>query len=65
LSLVDESFFPSGGGVTSFAIGPEGSIVYRADQESFQLLELYSIPTPLFEDGFESGDVTGWAAMTP
>ncbi|MBZ0114504.1 MAG: hypothetical protein K8J08_18720 [Thermoanaerobaculia bacterium] len=63
--LVDESVFPRAGGVTSFSIGPDGSIVYRADQDSFQILELYSIPAPLFEDGFESGDVTGWTTSAP
>jgi hypothetical protein len=63
--LVDESIFPSGGGVTTLSIGPDGSIVYRADQDSFQILELYSIPRPLFADGFESGDVTGWTTSAP
>lgn len=53
--LIRLADFPSGGNVTAFDIGPNGKIVYIADQEFNELFELYTIPTLglLFADGFE------------
>jgi hypothetical protein len=41
-------------------IATEGSIVYLADQTIEDQFELYSITSPLFVDGFETGDTSAW-----
>jgi hypothetical protein len=48
---------PDSSGLT---IATEGSIVYLADQTIDDQFELYSIPSPLFVDGFETGDTSAW-----
>jgi hypothetical protein len=60
--MVDETAFTPGGDIVgpTLQIASEGSIVYRADQDIDGQFELYSIPSPLFVDGFESGDTSRW-----
>jgi Tol biopolymer transport system component len=62
--MVDDLDFAPGGNVSTFSSGlkiaTEGSIVYRADQSVDEQFELYSIPSPLFVDGFETGDTSAW-----
>jgi hypothetical protein len=65
--MVDDLDFAPGGNVSlasllssGLTIATEGSIVYHADQSVDEQFELYSIPSPLFVDGFETGDTSAW-----
>jgi Tol biopolymer transport system component len=63
--LVDESLFTAGGDVLELLVGPEGSIVYVADQDTDEVDELYSLPHGLlFADGFGSGDLARWSSSS-
>jgi Tol biopolymer transport system component len=59
--LVAAADFPAGGDVTDFRLGPEGTIVYLADQEVDEQIDLYSLPKWIFWDDFESGDSSRWS----
>jgi hypothetical protein len=65
--MVDDLDFAPGGNVSfgppdssGLTIATEGSIVYHADQSVDEQFELYSISSPLFADGFETGDTSAW-----
>ncbi len=45
-----------------FGIGPTGSVVYIADQDTNDVLELYAIPGVLFADSFEA--MAPWFAFS-
>ena len=52
--LIPVADFATDGNVGAFEIGPQGGIVYIADQDSDEIHELYAIPVLIFSDGFES-----------
>jgi Tol biopolymer transport system component len=59
VELIPIADFADGGDVSSFRMGPNGNIVYIADQDTDEEFELYGIPL-VFIDGFESGDASNW-----
>ncbi|MFN7941571.1 MAG: hypothetical protein U0X73_08210 [Thermoanaerobaculia bacterium] len=59
--LVAAADFPVGGDVSDFRLGPEGTIVYLADQEVDERIDLYALPQWIFWDDFESGDSSRWS----
>ncbi|MGD8441368.1 MAG: hypothetical protein PVG53_12600 [Holophagae bacterium] len=59
VELIPVADFATGGDVDSFSFGPNGNIVYKADQDTDEEFELYGIPL-VFIDGFESGDTSNW-----
>jgi Tol biopolymer transport system component len=57
--LVEAADFQPDGDLAEMRVGAGGRIVYLADQDEDQVLELYLV-TLLFADGFESGDTAAW-----
>jgi hypothetical protein len=57
--LVEAADFHPDGDLAEMRVGAGGRIVYLADQDEDQVLELYLV-TLLFADGFESGDTAAW-----
>ena len=57
--VLAESAFAPGGDVARFSIGPDGSVVYKADQDDDDVFELYA-STTIFVDGFGNGDTSAW-----
>ena len=61
LTSVDLVAFTETEGIEGNAIGANGQVAFRFTSSGDFSIALWSAP-PLFEDGFETGDTTAWAA---
>lgn len=61
--LVPDSAFDPNGDADALVVGPDGTILYRADQSADLRLDLYAISRFVFWDDFESGDISNWLGV--
>ena len=63
--LVPKSAFDPDGDVSSMQLYDDGTLLYRGDQLTDGLIELFAVPASIFWDSFESGDRSAWSASVP